>query len=145
VTWEVAPLPYHQRGITPGPTSAHAEYMAAASIPLPTDQDDLIAKALRLVGEVRRLQDIITVVDQLIIDQTILESMLPPKKPVRSVQAIPTPSLDKLFFTRREAAQLLSMSLRTVDSRIAEGKLPVVRDTTGAVRIPRDTIINYGT
>lgn len=42
---------------------------------------------------------------------------------------------DKLFLTKKETAKLLSVSLPTINRRIADGSIPIVR-IGSAVRVP---------
>jgi excisionase family DNA binding protein len=46
-------------------------------------------------------------------------------------------------FTRRDAARLLGLSVRTIDKLIKRGELSAIRVTAKAVRIPADSIRNF--
>jgi excisionase family DNA binding protein len=60
-----------------------------------------------------------------------------------STHPTPTqPILDKLLFARKDAAFVLSMSIRTIDCLIAGGQLRTVR-RGGRVLIHRDELILY--
>jgi excisionase family DNA binding protein len=54
-------------------------------------------------------------------------------------EVVSTTALPKLFYTRQEVAQILSMSVRSIDSMIALKELPV-RRFGKSVRIPAESL-----
>lgn len=48
---------------------------------------------------------------------------------------------DREFITKRDVAQLLGCSVRTVENLMAKGRLPVLRLSARLVRFPRTAIL----
>ncbi|MEX1231286.1 MAG: helix-turn-helix domain-containing protein [Planctomycetaceae bacterium] len=56
---------------------------------------------------------------------------------------IPTPQAQKLLLSQREAAQMLSISPRTLFSLTKAGKLPSIRIGSGGVRYAVDDLRRF--